>query len=86
MFRFASSRTPMRGTQRWRRRLAGPAAALAGSALVLASQAAAKAVPAAPPPVTVLTSSPLVGKGYFFISPYGDQAAYANGPEILDPG
>jgi hypothetical protein len=35
--------------------------------------------------VTILTSSPLVGHGYFFISPYSDQSTYANGPEILDP-
>ncbi len=35
--------------------------------------------------MTILTSSPLVGKGYFFISPFGDQSTYANGPEILDP-
>jgi hypothetical protein len=66
------------GSQRWRRRVAG-------SAAVLASSAAALAAPTAPPPVTILTSSPLVGHGYFFISPYSDQSTYANGPEILDP-
>jgi hypothetical protein len=36
--------------------------------------------------VTILTSSPLEGKGNFFISPFGDQSTYANGPEILDLG
>jgi hypothetical protein len=78
MFLFSSSRTPVGGSQRWRRRVAG-------SAAVLASSAAALAAPTAPPPVTILTSSPLVGHGYFFISPYSDQSTYANGPEILDP-
>jgi hypothetical protein len=79
MFRFSSSRTPLGGSQRWRRRVAGSAAALAGSAAALAASAQTS-----PPPVTILTSSPLVGKGDFFISPFGDQSTYANGPEILD--
>ncbi|HXW71866.1 MAG TPA: arylsulfotransferase family protein [Methylocella sp.] len=53
---------------------------------MLASSAAALAAPTAPPPVTILTlPSPLVGKGYFFITPTGGQSTYANGPEILDP-
>jgi len=79
VFRFSSSRAPAGGSQRWRRRVTGLAA-------VLASSAAALAAPTAPPPVTILTlPSPLVGKGYFFITPTGGQSTYANGPEILDP-
>ena len=77
---FSSLRTCVRGSQRWLRRLAGSAAVLAGSAVALAAQT----LP--PPPVTILTTSPLVGKGDFFISPFGDQSTYGNGPEILDPG
>ncbi len=37
----------------------------------------------APPPVTILTHG-RVGHGDFFVSPFGDQSTYANGPEILD--
>jgi hypothetical protein len=43
------------------------------------------ATPTAPPPVSILASSPFVGQGGdFFISPYGDQSTYANGPEIVN--
>jgi hypothetical protein len=43
------------------------------------------ATPTAPPPVTILTSNPFVSLGGdFFITPTGDTATYANGPEILD--
>jgi hypothetical protein len=59
---------------------------LACLAAALAGSAAAQNAPAAPPPVTILTPpSPLIGKGYFFITPTGGQSTYANGPEILDP-
>jgi hypothetical protein len=56
--------------------------ALAG-ALALVVAAPAAAAPTAPPPVTILTHGK-VGQGDFFISPFGDQSTYANGPEILD--
>jgi Arylsulfotransferase (ASST) len=56
--------------------------ALAG-ALALIVAAPAAAAPTAPPPVTILTHGK-VGQGDFFISPFGDQSTYANGPEILD--
>jgi hypothetical protein len=50
---------------------------LAGSAL---------AAPTAPPPVSILTSSPTTARGGdFFITPFGDASTYANGPEILAP-
>jgi hypothetical protein len=49
----------------------------------LASSAAAD-TPTAPPPVTVLTHGSNIGKGDFFVSPFGGTATYANGPEILD--
>jgi len=59
------------------------AVAALGSGGVLASSAAAD-TPTAPPPVTILTHGKDLGKGDFFVSPYGDQSTYANGPEILD--
>jgi hypothetical protein len=37
-----------------------------------------------PPPVTILTSSPFIGRGDIFITPTGGSPTYANGPEILD--
>jgi hypothetical protein len=56
----------------------------AAMALIGASSALA-ATPTSPPPVTILTSSPFVAQGGdFFISPYGDAATYANGPEIVN--
>src|SRR5690242_3912357 len=55
-------------------------AALAGGATA-ANVAAAD--PTAPPPVTVLTHGK-VGNGDFFVSPFGAQTTYQNGPEILD--
>jgi hypothetical protein len=69
---------------RWRRLAASVAAtalaALAGGAAVAST---ALADPTSPPPVTILTHGN-VGKGDFFVSPFGDQTTYANGPEILD--
>src|SRR5579871_2041695 len=59
-----------------------PALALAVVLSLLLAGAAA-AAPSGPPPVTVLTHG-RVGNGDFFISPFGGQASYANGPEILD--
>jgi hypothetical protein len=40
--------------------------------------------PTTPPPVSILTSQPNFGFGDVFITPTGDAATYANGPEILD--
>ncbi len=64
------------------------AAVVATFVVALASSAAATSpalavTPTAPPPVTILTEGD-VGHGDFFISPFGDQTTYANGPEILD--
>jgi Arylsulfotransferase (ASST) len=84
---------------RWRRRgpvlaatavvlaAAGPALLSAGSATAATARASADstAAPTAPPPVTILTSNASKADGDFFISPYGDQTTYANGPEILSP-
>jgi hypothetical protein len=66
--------------------LKSAAFALVAGALALATaNAAAAATPTAPPPVSILTSSPSVGHGGdFFISPFGDASTYANGPEIID--
>ena len=55
-------------------------AALAGGGI---SAGIATADPTSPPPVTVLTHGK-VGNGDFFVSPFGAQTTYANGPEILD--
>ena len=49
----------------------------------IAAAATGRAAPTAPPPVTILTHGN-VGHGDFFVSPFGDQSTYANGPEILD--
>ena len=72
---------------RWRRAALGAAAAvLAGGvpiALTDASTAAAS-TPTTPPPVTILTSQRGFGAGEdLFITPTGDPASYAAGPEIL---
>ncbi|HEY0516772.1 MAG TPA: arylsulfotransferase family protein [Solirubrobacteraceae bacterium] len=74
----------MRGA--WRpRRLRSSLLAAVAVAAALAAVAAdpALAAPASPPPVTILTHG-RVGHGDFFISPFGQQSTYANGPEILD--
>jgi hypothetical protein len=60
----------------------GPAAAATTSH---ATRAAAAATPTAPPPVTILQSGASRRDGDIFISPFGDPATYANGPEILSP-
>ena len=57
--------------------------AAAGPALIAASPATAAPSPTAPPPVTVLAGSASRSDGDIFISPFGDQSTYANGPEIL---
>jgi hypothetical protein len=75
---------PSKAALRWRRSSAAVVAtfvaALASSAI---STAPALADPTSPPPVTILTEGN-VGHGDFFISPFGQQSTYANGPEILD--
>jgi len=62
--------------------------AVAGTAVAAAVASAAgpadAATPTAPPPLTVRTSHPTPASGDVFITPTGDTAAYANGPEILD--
>jgi hypothetical protein len=68
--------------RRWRH-LATATAATAVVALAAAVPAASADTPTSPPPVTVLTHGK-VGHGDFFVSPFGDQTTYANGPEILD--
>jgi hypothetical protein len=75
------------------RLLAGAAAAVAALAAVAAGPTTASAAAAhttqtsalSPPPVTVLTDSRRTSGGDIFISPFGDQGTYANGPEILSP-
>ncbi len=69
--------------RRWRKLALGATIALGAAASALGGSAEA-ATPTAPPPVTILTSQPNVGRGDIFISPFGDPSTYANGPEILD--
>jgi len=55
------------------------------TAAIAVTAAPAVAAPTAPPPVTVLTSAGHAGHSSdLFITPTGDTAQYANGPEILD--
>ncbi len=68
--------------RRWRH-LAAAFAATAVAALSGGASIASADTPTSPPPVTVLTHGN-AGHGDFFVSPFGDQATYANGPEILD--
>ncbi|HEV3046943.1 MAG TPA: arylsulfotransferase family protein [Solirubrobacteraceae bacterium] len=87
MLHITSSYAPRSGMQRTLQLAIGALSIVIGAAaLALTGVAAAQAAPTAPPPVTILTSSPSAGHGDFFISPFGDQSAYANGPEILSPG
>jgi hypothetical protein len=69
--------------RRWRR--AAPLLLLAALALTLgATSSALAAAPSAPPPVSILTPYSHPAPYDIFISPFGDTATYANGPEILD--
>jgi hypothetical protein len=72
---------------RWRRlvlSLAATVVAALGTGGAVAGSALADTPSTLPvPPVTVLTHGN-VGKGDFFVSPFGAQTTYANGPEILD--
>ena len=84
-----SENTPQRTgsrPRRWRPLVA--AVAVTALAALVTGVAAAGAdapttTPTSPPPVSILTHGN-VGNGDFFVSPYGDQSTYANGPEILD--
>ena len=66
-----------------RARIVAAIAATALGAAVAAVPASAD-TPTSPPPVNILTHGN-VGQGDFFVSPFGNQSTYANGPEILDP-
>jgi hypothetical protein len=72
--------------RRLRRVMLGATATIAAIVLIAAAtdSPALAAEPTSPPPVTILTSSPFIGRGDIFITPTGDRASYANGPEILD--
>jgi membrane-bound metal-dependent hydrolase YbcI (DUF457 family) len=65
--------------QRRLQRLIGAVTIVIGAAAIALTGAGAAL--AAPPPLTILASSRFVGHdGDFFISPFGDQSTYANGP------
>ncbi len=85
MLYLTSPNAPRSGLQRRLQTLIGAVAlAIGAAAIALAGAASAAAAPSSPPPVTILTSSPFIGQGDFFITPTGDTSTYANGPEILD--
>jgi hypothetical protein len=68
--------------------LAGVTVAALGISVPAAVAATAATAPSGgltPPPLTVLTDHLRQGSGDIFISPFGDQTTYANGPEILSP-
>jgi len=62
-------------------------ALLASVPLTFLGTASARAAttPTAPPPITVLTSQNSAKGEDYFITPTGDTATYANGPEIVSP-
>ena len=62
----------------------GPALLAPSPASAASNPASGAPAPTAPPPVTILAGSASTADGDIFISPFGDQATYANGPEILD--
>jgi hypothetical protein len=85
MLHITSASAPRSGLQRRLQLTIGAIALVVGAAVIaLAGASAALAAPTSPPPVTILTSSPFLGQGDFFITPTGDTSTYANGPEILD--
>jgi Arylsulfotransferase (ASST) len=85
MLHITSASAPRSGLQRRLQLTIGAIALVVGAAVIaLVGASAALAAPTAPPPVTILTSSPFLGQGDFFITPTGDTATYANGPEIVD--
>jgi len=86
MLQLTSSSAPRSGLQRRLQRVIGAVTIVVGAAVIaLAGASAAAAAPTAPPPVSILSSSPFVAQGGdFFISPFGDASAYANGPEIVN--
>jgi hypothetical protein len=88
MQRIPSANAPGNRLRRLQRLALGAATVVIGVlpiALTGTTPAVAQATPTAPPPVTVLTSVGNIGRGDFFITPTGDTATYANGPEILSP-
>jgi hypothetical protein len=68
---------------RLRAPLIGAVMVLSAALIGTAGAARADAAPTLPPPVTVLTPGADTAKGAIFISPFGDTAKYANGPEII---
>jgi hypothetical protein len=87
MLQITSSSAPRNGLQRRLQRAIGAVTIVVGAAAIalIGAGAAVAATPTAPPPLTILTSSPFVAQGGdFFISPFGDQSTYANGPEIVN--
>jgi hypothetical protein len=64
--------------------LAAAAVVAVATLLALGASSRAGATPTAPPPVTVLTPATGLGHDDLFITPTGNAATYANGPEILD--
>jgi len=70
--------------RRWRRAAPLLIAALALALTLGTTSSALATTPSAPPPVSIVTPYSHPGQNDIFISPFGDTATYANGPEILD--
>jgi Arylsulfotransferase (ASST) len=66
------------------RRAAATVASLTAVAVPAALVAAPASAATSPPPVSILTAPAHPGRGDIFVTPTGDAAQYANGPEILD--
>jgi Arylsulfotransferase (ASST) len=64
--------------------LLGAVALLVILAIGVLAAPGASATPAAPPPITVLTPDTGKSDDPIFVSPFGDTADYANGPEIIN--
>ena len=89
MIRLSSSPTAGPGRRTRRRRLGqvtvvASTMLLAALAMAAPAGAAIVAAPTAPPPITIVTPGANNHDGDIFITPTGDQSAYANGPEIID--
>jgi hypothetical protein len=69
---------------RWRPPFLGAVALLIILTIGVLAAPTAAAAPTAPPPVTVLSADTSGDHDPIFISPFGDTADYANGPEIID--
>jgi hypothetical protein len=86
MSELPNSNLRQRSAPGWRRARVAATAIVAAAIplLTTASGSALADAPTAPPPVSILSSQGNIGRGDIFVTPTGDTATYAQGPEILD--